>query len=91
MQYTPSKARNVHDNSPGLLEKTIYILQIAQTPPYTADDNPNVNFFSFLESQFADIRNGPLTQRMPGIGFWVFYRAKPETVEEVLQLVKQYY
>jgi hypothetical protein len=90
-EYFASKAKNIHDNCPGLMEKTIYILQIAQTPPETGDDNPKVNFFSFLESQFKAIKTGPLTQRMPGIGFWVFYRSKPETVEEVLHLVQQYY
>ena len=91
LEYFPAMAKNVEDRVPGLLKKTIYILFIPQTPPFDADDDPAVDFFNFLELQINLIKIGPLTKTMPGIGFWIFYRAKPETIPEVIRLTQEHY
>ena len=85
-------ADNIEKRAPGIIEKTIYGLAISQnvTFPY-ADSSPYVEFGDFLDKQLHTIRNHPLGRKMPGVGYWVFYRARPVTVLDVLDLSRHYY
>lgn len=84
-------ARNVNSRVPGLLSKTIFGLGIAQSTPFAYDNSPFINFNEYLDAQFHTIRNDSLMKTMPGIGFWVFYRARPETLLHCAELCKHYY
>ncbi|GJQ23512.1 MAG: hypothetical protein HBSAPP01_13020 [Candidatus Brocadia sapporoensis] len=86
-----SMAKNIESRSPGLLKKTIFGLYISQSKPYIADDNPEINYFDFLEKQMHLIKTNRYTNHMPGIGFWIFYRTKPETIEKLIGLTDKYY
>jgi hypothetical protein len=90
-QMFESMAKNIETRRPGLLKKTIYALYISQSAPFFADDDPKVNFYDFLESQLTLIKAGDDTRRMPGVGYWVFYRSKPETLEKVVSLTERYF
>jgi len=83
--------KNIDRASPGLMKKTIFALLIAQTPPYNADDNPNLEFSEFLEAQIRSIKSGQLSGQTPGIAYWVFYRSQPETIQSVVQLTAKYF
>jgi hypothetical protein len=84
-------ATNVNRRVPGLLAKTIFGLAISQSNPFAYDNSPYINFNEYLDGQFHTIRNDALMKGMPGIGFWVFYRARPETLLHCVELCKHYY
>ena len=85
-------AKNVNARVPGLLKKTIFGLGIPQNRPFPYGDcSPYVEFADFLDAQLHRIKNSPLTRDMPGIGYWVFYRARPETVIHATNLTDHYY
>ena len=85
-------AKNVDARVPGLLKKTIFGLGIPQNRPFPYGDcSPYVEFGDFLDAQLHRIKNSPLTRDMPGIGYWVFYRARPETVIHTTNLTDHYY
>lgn len=90
-EFFESMPKNLESRSPGLLKKTIFGLYISQSAPFIADDDPEVGFFEFLETQINLIKIGKLSKTMPGVAFWVFYRAKPETVEEVVRLLQEHF
>ena len=76
---------------PGLLQKTVYGLGIAQRG-YLYDDTTDVSFFGHLDRQFFAIRTDADAAKMPGIMFWVYYRSDTDvTPEYVAKLVDHYY
>jgi hypothetical protein len=84
-------ARNLNARVPGLLRKTLFGLYITQTEPFIADDSADVDFFGLLDEQFHLLRNTPLLAPSPGVAFWPFYRARPETLRFVNAAVRHYY
>ena len=85
-------AANIERRAPGIIDKTIYGLGIPQNKPFPyGDSSPYVEFGDYLDKQIHTIRNDPLAAKMPGIGYWVFYRAKSTTVQHVLNLSRHYY
>ncbi len=85
-------AENVEKLAPGILAKSIYGLGIPQNKPFPyGDSSPHVEFGDYLDKQIHTIRNHPLARKMPGIGYWVFYRASSTTVQHVLNLSRHYY
>jgi hypothetical protein len=85
-------AANIERRAPGIIDKTIYGLGIPQNKPFPyGDSSPYVEFGDYLDKQIYTIRNDPLAAKMPGIGYWVFYRAKSTTVQHVLNLSRHYY
>jgi len=84
-------ATNVNKRVSGLLGKTIFGLCISQSDPFAYDNSPFVNFSEYLDGQFYTIRNDALMTTMPGVGFWVFYRARPETLLHCAELCRHYY
>lgn len=87
LSFFDSMAHNIKDRVPGLIAKTIYALYISQNLP--GDDQPGVDFYKFLEKQVDIIKSNPVLNPMKGVAFWVFYRAKPETIDTVIDLVKK--
>ena len=76
---------------PGLLQKTVFGLGIAQRG-YLYDDTTEVGFFGHLDRQFHAIRSDPDAATMPGVMFWVYYRSQTEvTPEYVARLADHYY
>jgi hypothetical protein len=61
---------------------------IAQTPPNDAGDDPRRDLPRFLNEQMTAIRTGALTRAMPGVGYWVFYRSRPETVAATVEMTR---
>jgi len=90
-EFFESMPKNIESRCPGLLEKTIFALYISQAAPFIADDDPAVNLYEFLEAQINLTKIGRLSRKMPGIGYWVFYRSKPATIEEVVRLTAEHY
>ena len=90
-EFFESMPKNLESRSPGLLGKTIFALYISQSAPFIGDDDPRINFFDFLEKQINLVKTGKLTSQTPGIGYWVFYRSKPETIERILDLTQKYF
>ena len=85
-------AANIERRAPGIIDKTIYGLGIPQNKPFPyGDSSPYVEFGDYLDKQIHTIRNDPLAAKMPGIGYWVFYRARSSTVQHVLNLSRHYY
>ena len=85
-------AENIEQRAPGILARTIYGLGIPQNAPFPyGDSSPHVEFGDYLDKQIHTIRNHPLASKMPGIGYWVFYRASSTTVQHVLNLSRHYY
>ena len=85
-------AENVERLAPGILDKSIYGLGIPQNKPFPyGDSSPHVDFGDYLDKQIHTIRNHPLASKMPGIGYWVFYRARSTTIQHVLNLSRHYY
>jgi len=85
-------AENIERRAPGILDRTIYGLGIPQNEPFPyGDSSPHVDFGDYLDKQIHTIRNHPLAAKMPGIGYWVFYRARSTTVQHVLNLSRHYY
>ena len=89
--FFESLAKNIESRSPRLLKKSIFALYISQTKPFIADDASGVNYFDFLEQQIRLIKTNNYTKNMPGVGFWIFYRSKPATIDKILDLQKKYY
>ncbi len=90
-------AANIKAKIPGLLEKTVYGLYIAQDGQvkgrgFVADTSTDKGFWGVLDEQFHLIRNDPLTADMPGVMFWVYYRSEVDlTPDYVARLVDHYY
>ncbi|MEA1950128.1 MAG: carbohydrate binding domain-containing protein, partial [Planctomycetota bacterium] len=85
-------AKNINARAPGLLKKTIFGLGIPQNRPFPYGDcSPYVEFGDYLDAQIHRIKNSPLTRNMPGIGYWVYYRARGETVIHTSKLTDHYY
>jgi hypothetical protein len=84
-------ARNVEARKPGLLGKTVFGLGISQSKDHNYDDRDDVDFGEFLERQFKLLRSAPLLSQTPGVAFWAFYRAKPETIQRLGQLMQRYF
>jgi len=93
LESFPGAIKNVHAVNPHLIEKTIFALNIAQVleEARPADDDPWVPFGDFLETQVKLIKGDPVGRRMPGIGFWIFYRSTPQTIMDITRLVRRYY
>jgi len=85
------------DAYPGLLEKTVIGLGIAQDGRvcgggHLFDDSPDKGFLGCLDYQLHTIRNDPIASRMPGVMFWVYYRAEIHiTPDFVARLCDHYY
>lgn len=77
--------------NPQLLGKTVYALSISQTRPFAADDDERIDFQGLIEQQVALMHHDELLKRCAGIGFWAFYRARPDTLHFVNQLLERYY
>ena len=75
---------------PGLLEKTVYGLGVAQRG-YLHDDSSEVGFFGHLDRQFRAIRTDADAARMPGIMFWVYYRSETSVTPEYLAKLADHY
>jgi len=84
-------ASNINNRISGLLAKTIYGLGIPQSTPLACDNSPYINFNEYLDCQFHTILNNILAKTMPGVGFWIFYRARPETILHCSELCRHYY
>lgn len=83
-------ADNISLYASGILNKTIFVLYIAQNG-FIADDSATVGFWGFLDEQFHRIKNDPDASVMPGVGAWVYYRSEPETPEFFAKLIDHYY
>ncbi len=76
---------------PGILDKTIYGLQISQGG-LVADSSTDVGYWGFLDDQLNRIRNDPDASTMPGVMYWVYYRSERDlTPDYVSRLVDHYY
>ncbi|MFO1022623.1 MAG: hypothetical protein U0903_18285 [Planctomycetales bacterium] len=84
-------AHNLEARHPGLIKKTIIGLGISQSPDLNYDDRPDMDFGEHLEKQIKLIHADHVLKQTPGIGFWAFYRAKPELMPTLNGLVDKYY
>ena len=76
---------------PGILNKTIYGLQISQGG-LVADSSTDVGYWGFLDDQLHRIRNDADASNMPGVMYWVYYRSERDlTPDYVSKLVDHYY
>lgn len=76
---------------PGILNKTVYGLWIAQHG-FVADDTTSIGFWGHLDEQFHRIRNDGDASTMPGVMFWAYYNSETElTPDYVARLVDHYY
>lgn len=76
---------------PGILDKTIYGLQISQGG-LVADSSTDVGYWGFLDDQLHRIRNDADASTMPGVMYWVYYRSERDlTPDYVSRLVDHYY
>jgi hypothetical protein len=76
---------------PGILNKTIYGLQISQGG-LVADSSTDIGYWGFLDDQLYRIRNDADASTMPGIMYWVHYRSERDlTPDFVSKLVDHYY
>jgi len=82
-------ARNVQARMPGLLSKTVFGLGISQSKEHNYDDRDDVDFGEFLERQFKLLRSDATLSQTPGVAFWAFYRAKPETVQKLCEMTQR--
>ncbi len=90
-------AANIQAKIPGLLEKTVYGLYIAQDGlvkgrGFVADTSTDKGFWGFLDEQLHLIRNDPHAAVMSGVMFWVYYRSEVDlTPDYVARLADHYY
>jgi len=83
-----SMPRNIESRSHGLTKKTVYALYIDQTGSPPADGDPNVSFLEFLRNQVTLVSRTTEPTLREGFGFYVMYRAKPETVQGVIDILQ---
>jgi hypothetical protein len=86
-------AENLNRVNHSLLDKTIYALLIQtdllqQTCPSALSCASFVR--GFLSREVLAIKDNPAASRMPGIGFWVFYRSDPATVRSMISVAAGY-
>ena len=80
--------RNIESRSHGLAKKTVYALYIDQAGSPPADGDPNVSFLEFLRNQVALVSRTTEPTLRESFGFYVMYRAKPETVQGVIDILQ---
>ncbi len=83
--------QNLSKRYPSLFQHTIFGLGISQTAPYIYDDRPKQDFSDFIAEQIGYIETNKLLRRMPGIAFWAFYRAKPQTIARLAQSMDEWF
>ena len=83
--------QNLSKRYPSLFQHTIFGLAISQTAPYIYDDRPKQDFSDFIDKQLRHIEANKLLRRMPGIAFWAFYRAKPQTIARLVQTIDRWF
>jgi len=83
--------RNLSKRHPLLFKRTILGVAISQTAPYIYDDIPKLDFSEFLDKQLRLIRTNEILKKMPGVGFWAFYRAKPVTITRLVQSIEKWF
>lgn len=85
-EFCETASRNIQAVSPGLEKKTVVLLSVAQY-----DDRAEMHCFnSFLDWCMAKIRRDEVWTNN-GVGFWVAYRAKPDTLRQFVKLADHYF
>ncbi len=90
-RYFDTFADRLKTAVPGILDKTIYGLQISQGG-LVSDSSTDVGYWGFLDDQLYRIRNDADASTMPGIMYWTHYRSERDlTPDYVSRLVDHYY
>lgn len=91
MDWFAEAARNLHTRAPGLLSKSVFGLCVSQRDDLNMDDKTDVDFGRHLEKQFQLLRSESLVNQTPGVAIYGFYRARPELIPTINQLVAKHY
>jgi len=81
----------IESAAPGILDKSLVGIAMADTENYTPDLQPNIEFKEYLDEQFHFLANGQFASRIKGIAAYSYARSRPDTIVWLQNLFNHYF
>ena len=91
LAYTDMILTRMERTAPGILDKSLIALAIADTEDFTYDTEPGIEFKEFLDEEFHFLKTLPVISRLKGIAIYSYARSRPDNIVWLQNLFNHYF